>query len=209
MLQERIVKIFYEYIGGEFTIHEIAKRLDVSYSYVYRQVELLVQQGIISLNVRGRRKYCKPNYGNPRVLSLFVKVSTEETESFLSDRDKLTSLVKELLSGIPQKANYNLLTIILYGSFAKEAQVDSSDLDLFFLVPSKEEYDEIVENECVSLSRRYGVELSPLVSEPQSFVNMLNESEHNVAKAILQNKVILYGAEKFWELVLGVMRKRI
>ncbi|MCK4244001.1 MAG: nucleotidyltransferase domain-containing protein [Candidatus Omnitrophica bacterium] len=203
---ERVLKLFYKDVDGEFTILQIARRIGVSYSYVYRQVELLTRQGIISINVSGRRKYCKPNYENPRVLSILVKISAEETQNFLSTRKKIAFIVKELLSRLPQKTNYNLLSVILYGSFVKSTQVNKSDIDLFVLVPSKERYDEIVENECISLTGRYGVEVSPLVSEPQSFLNMLREREHNVAKEILKDKVVLYGAEKFWELVLGVIK---
>ena len=203
---EKILRLFYKNVDGEFTILQIAKKIGISYSYVYRQVELLARQGIISVNVSGRRKYCKPNYKNPRVLSILVKISAEETENFLSTRKKIGFIVKELLSRLPQKTNYNLLSVILYGSFAKSTQINESDIDIFLLVTSKERCDEIVENECVALAGRYGVEISPLVSEPQSFLNMLREREHNVAKEILKDKVILYGAEKFWELVLGVIK---
>ena len=206
MLLEKILKLFYKGIDGEFSILQLAKNIEISYSYVYKQIELFAKQGIISINVSGRRKYCRPNYKNPTVVSSFVKISTEEAQKFLSVRKKITSIVKELLTRLPEKTNYNLLSIILYGSFAKSTQIKNSDIDLFVLVPSKEKYSEIIENECVSLSRRYGVEVSPLISEPQSFLNMLRERENNVAKELLKNKIILYGAEKFWELVLGAMK---
>ncbi|MCK4905570.1 nucleotidyltransferase domain-containing protein [bacterium] len=206
MLLEKILKLFYKDINGEFSILQIAKNIEISYSYVHKQIELFAKQGIISINVSGRRKYCKPNYENPTVVSSFVKISTEEAQKFLAGREKIDSIAKELLAGLPEKTNYNLLSIILYGSFAKSTQIKSSDIDLFVLVPSKEKYDEIIENECVSLSRRYGVEVSPLISEPRSFLNMLRERENNVAKELLKNKVILYGAEKFWELVFEVIK---
>lgn len=206
VLLEKILKVFYKEIGGEFSILQIAKKIRVSYSYVHREVELFSKRGIISVNVSGRRKYCKPNYLNLIVVSSFVKISAEEAQKFLSAGEKITSIVKELLAGLPEKTNYNLLSIILYGSFAKSTQIKSSDVDLLVLVPSKEKYGEIIENECVSLSRRYGVEVSPIISEPQSFLNMLRERENNVAKELLKNKIILYGAEKFWELVLGTMK---
>ena len=57
-----------------------------------------------------------------------------------------------------------------------------------------------------ALSRSFGVEINPMVSEPTNLLTMLKNKEHNVANEILKNKIILFGAEKFWELILEVIR---
>ena len=66
-MQDKIIKLFYDDIYSEFTINELATKTKISYSYVYRQVEELENKGILIVNQRTNRKYCKPNYSNPEV----------------------------------------------------------------------------------------------------------------------------------------------
>ena len=121
-------------------------------------------------------------------------------------RDKISLVVERLLSVLPPKTDFNLFSIVLFGSLVKGTDFRKSDVDLFVLVPSKKKYDETIEMECVALSRSFGIEINPLVCEPTSFLAMLRDKEHNVGKEILKSKIILFGAEKFWELVFEVIK---
>jgi len=205
-MQDKIIKLFYNDLYAEFTINELAKKTNISYSYVHRQVEELESKGILVVNQRTNRKYCKPNYNNPEVKTSFVKISNQIAEDFLKKRDKIFFVVEKLLSVLPKKTDFNLLSVILFGSLAKGTDSKKSDIDLFILVPSKKKYDETIDTECVALSRSFGIEINPMVSEPTNLLTMLKDKEHNVADEILKNKIILFGAEKFWELILEVIK---
>ena len=205
-MQDKIIKLFYDDVYAEFTINELATKTNISYSYVHRQVEELESKGILIVNQRTNRKYCKPNYNNPEVKTSFVKISNQIAEDFLKKRDKIFFIIEKLLSVLPKKTDFNLLSVVLFGSLAKGTDFKKSDIDLFFLVPSKNKYDEIIDMECVALSKGFGVEINPIVCEPTSLLTMLKDKEQNVAKEILKNKIILFGAEKFWELILEVIR---
>lgn len=203
---DKIIKLFYDDVYSEFTINELATKTKISYSYVHRQVEELEGRGILIVNQRTNRKYCKPNYNNTEVKTSFVKISNQIADDFLKKSDKIFFIVEKLLSVLPKKTDFNLLSIVLFGSLAKGTDFKKSDIDLFILVPSKKKYDEIIDMECVALSKGFGVEINPMVSEPTNLLTMLKDKEHNVAKEILKNKIILFGAEKFWELILEVIR---
>jgi len=205
-MQDKIIKLFYNDLYAEFTINELANKTNISYSYVHRQVEELDGKGILVVNQRTNRKYCKPNYSKPEVKVSFVKISNQIAEDFLKKRDKIFFVVEKLLSVLPKKTDFNLLSVILFGSLAKGTDSQKSDIDLFILVPSKKKYDETIDTECTALSRSFGVEINPMVSEPTNLLTMLKDKEHNVAKEILKNKIILFGAEKFWELILEVIK---
>ena len=205
-MQDKIIKLFYDDVYAQFTINELATKTNISYSYVYRQVEELKDKKIIVIDQRSNRKYCKPNYENPEVKTSFVKISNQIAEDFLKKRDRIFFVIEKLLSELPKKTDFNLLSVVLFGSLAKGTDFKKSDIDLFILIPSKKKYDEIIDMECVALSKGFGVEINPLVSEPTSFLTMLKDKEHNVAKDILKNKIILFGAEKFWELILEVIK---
>ncbi|MBU4457691.1 MAG: nucleotidyltransferase domain-containing protein [Candidatus Omnitrophica bacterium] len=205
-MQDKIIKLFYDDVYAEFTINELANKTNISYSYVHRQVEELEGKGILIVTRRTNRKYCKPNYNNPEVKTSFVKISNQIAEDFLKKRDKIFFVVEKLLSVLPKKTDFNLLSIVLFGSLAKGTDFKKSDVDLFILVPSKKKYDEAIEMECVAISKGFGIEVNPIIAEPTSLLTMLKDKEQNVGKEILKNKIILFGAEKFWELVLEVIK---
>ncbi|MFH1478828.1 MAG: nucleotidyltransferase domain-containing protein [Candidatus Omnitrophota bacterium] len=203
---EKVLELFYSDLNAQFTINEIAKKVGISYSYVYKQIEGLKDKNVLIIEQRSNRKYCRPNYKNPDVKSNFVKISTKIADDFLKKRDKIFFIIEKLLSVLPQKTDFNLLSIVLFGSLAKGTDSKKSDIDLFILVPSKKKYDEIVEMECVALSRGFNAEINPIISEPASLLTMLREKEQNVGKEILKDKIILFGAEKFWELIFEVIK---
>ncbi len=200
-MKSRILKLYYNDLSARFTIHELAKRTGTSYSYVHGQIESLKKEKIIIVDQQSTRKYCSPNYDNPEMKSLFVHISRQITDEFFKKREKIFLITERLLSALPKKTGYNLFSIVLFGSLAKGTDSKTSDMDLFFIVPSKRKYDEPIEMECVALSRNFGIEINPIISEPKSFLDMLGERDMNVGKELLKNKIILFGAEKFWELV--------
>ena len=205
-MQDKIIKLFYDDVYAQFTINELATKTNISYSYVYRQVEELKDKDIIIVDQRSNRKYCKPNYKNPEVKTSFVKISNQIAEDFLKKRDKIFFIVEKLLSILPKKTDFNLLSVVLFGSLAKGNDSKKSDIDLFILIPSKKKYDEAIEMECAAISKGFGIEVNPIIAEPTSLLTMLKDKEQNVGKEILKNKIILFGAEKFWELVLEVIK---
>lgn len=205
-MKEKIMRLFYGDLDAQFTINEIAKKTRVSYSYVHGQVEEFKSKGILIVEQHANRKNCRPNYHHPEVKISFIEISNQVAKDFLSRRKKIFFVVEKLLSVLPKKTDYNLLSVVLFGSLAKGIDVKKSDIDLFIVVSSKEKYDEAIEIECVALSKSFGVEINPVVSEPRSLLAMLKDREPNVGKEILKNKIILFGAEKFWELIFEVVK---
>ncbi len=205
-MQDEITRLFYDDLYTQLTINEIAKKTHISYSYVHRQIENLNTNNFVIVKQRSNRKYCRPNYENPEVKTSFVKISNQIAEDFLKKRNKIFFIVEKLLSVLPKKTDFNLLSVVLFGSLAKGIDFKKSDIDLFILVPAKEKYDEAIDMECVALSKSFGVEINPIVSEPTSLLRMLKDKNNNIGKEILKNKIILFGAEKFWELIFEVIK---
>lgn len=205
-MQDKILKLFYDDVYAQFTINELAKKTKISYSYVYGQVESLKNRGVIIVEKRSNRKYCRPNYENPEVKTSFVKISNRTAEDFFKKREKIFLAVGKILSVLPRKTDFNLLSVVLFGSMASGTDCKKSDIDLFILVPSKKKYDDIVDIECASVSKNFGVEINPVISEPTNLLTMLKDKEYNISKEIIKNKVILFGAEKFWEIILEVVK---
>ena len=86
---DKLIKLYYDDLFARFTINELATKTGVSYSYVHRQVEELAGKGVMVIDQRSNRKYCKPDYNNHEARMSFVKVSNQIAEDFLKKRDKL------------------------------------------------------------------------------------------------------------------------
>lgn len=205
-MQDKIMWPFYDEPSARFTINELAKKTGISYSYVHGRVKSLKNRRMLAVQEHSRRNYCRPDYDNPNIKTIFVEISDREADVFLRKNDKISLIRDKLLAVLPRKTDFNLLSVVLFGSVPRGTHSKMSDIDLFILVPSKKLYDEIIDMECAAISRSFGVEINPVTAEPVNLIDMLAAKEGNVAKEIMKSKVILFGAEKFWELVLEAIK---
>jgi predicted nucleotidyltransferase len=164
-------------------------------------VNTLAEKGVLKKRKLGAAIYCSLNYGNDDLLKWLIEIESDNFEEFLKIEKKLSKPLRELKDRLPERTNFNLLSAVLFGSYAKGDAIPKSDLDLFFIIPLKDQYRELIESETLSLSRRYRININPVLAEPVEFVKMIRAKEPNLAHEIIRNKIILYGREKFWELV--------
>ena len=118
----------------------------------------------------------------------------------------MSSALDELGIAVKEKLNHNIFSLILFGSTVKGTAREKSDIDLFFITPSKDKYDEIIESECNALRMRYGRDINPITAEPKMYINMLREADENAGKQILRDKIIFFGSNKFWELTMAALK---
>lgn len=203
---KRLIRLFYDDPNHSYSIRNLAQKLNMAYSYVYGQVNTLAQKGVLKKKKLGAAIYCSLNYGNDDLLKWLIEIEGDSFEEFLKIEKKLSKPLRELRDRLPERTNFNLLSAILFGSYAKGNATPKSDLDLFFIVSSKNHYRELIESESISLSRRYRININPVMAEPMEFVKMIRAKEPNLAHEIIRNKIILYGREKFWELVSAGFR---
>jgi len=199
---QQIIKLYSTNPLSEFTIRQISKNLNKSYSYTYGKIQECISQNILKAKKTGASTICSLNLENQKTIELLSIVSISDKEAFAKKQSVLSNALDELATKIKEKSNYNIFALVLFGSTAKGTARKTSDIDLFFLSPSKEKYDEMIENECNALRMSYGREVNPIVAEPKMYINMLREKEENVGKQVLRDKIIFFGANKFWELTM-------
>jgi len=203
---KQLLRLFYQEPNASFSILNISRQLKISYSYVYREVNSLAERKILRKKKLGPAIFCSLNHENTSLLNYFAEIAYGDVQAFFKNQQKLSRPVQELIDRLPERTNFNLLSIVLFGSYAKESAVTRSDLDLLFIVISKDPYREIIESENLSLSRRYRITVNPVLVEPAEFIKMIQVKEINLAHEAVKYKVILYGREKFWELVFKGIR---
>ncbi|MFH1453278.1 MAG: nucleotidyltransferase domain-containing protein [Armatimonadota bacterium] len=201
-----IIKVFYNDPIKVCSIHEISKLLSKPYGTTYNYVQSLIKEQVLKAVVQGKATLCSLNFENQKAIELLSIFSVYEKEYFTKKQGVLSQALNELAVRVNEKSNYGIFALVLFGSTVTGAATAKSDIDLFFISLSKDKYDKIIENECNVLRMSYGRDINSIITEPKMYINMLKEREENVAKQILKNKVIYFGANKFWELTFGGLK---
>jgi len=197
-----IMRLFYKDLTRACTINEISRLSSKPYGTTYNYVQFLIKERVLKSNIKGKATICSLNFENQKTIELLSFISISDKETFSMKHNVLSGALDELSASIKEKSDHNIFTLILFGSTVKGMAREKSDIDLFFISPSKDEYDEIIENECNMLRMRYGRDINPIIAEPKMYINMLKEEGENVGKQILKDKIIFFGANKFWELTM-------
>jgi len=198
-----IMKIFYAEPARVCSINEISKLLSKPYGTTYNYVHSLIKDRVLKSNIKGKATLCSLNFDSLKAIELFSIISIADKEAFTKKESVLSKALDELGTKVKEKTSYNIFTLVLFGSIARGIAKGRSDVDLLFITPSKNKYDEIIENECNALRMSYGRDINPIMAEPKMYINMVREDGETIGKQILKtDKIIFFGASKFWELTM-------
>ncbi len=199
-IQLKTVGLFSRELDKEMTIHQITKNLKRSYHFIYDNTQELIKGNILDKKVQGHSTVCSLNLKNEKTKALLILHSVNEKEHFLNKKQRLASLFSELISNLTNKIE--ILSIILFGSYAKGTETKRSDIDLL-IITEKKDRNKIIQREVGAFETMYDQEINQIIINSRIFKDMItNKVELNVGKETLANHIILYGAELFWKLTL-------
>ena len=202
----KIMQVFYSDPTRVYTINEISKLLLKPYGTTYNYIQSLIKENVLKSDIKGKATLCSINFKSQKAIELLSLLSVSGKEAFTKKQALLSSALDELGIAVKEKLNHNIFSLILFGSTVKGTAREKSDIDLFFITPSKDKYDEIIESECNALRMRYGRDINPITAEPKMYINMLREEGENAGKQILRDKIIFLGSNKFWELTMEALK---
>ncbi len=182
----------------ELSIRALAKQLKGTYSYVYAEIEKMAEEKTILVAVKGRAKMCSLNLESDKAKALLAMNSINEKEIFLKKHRIISQLLNEFVNRVGTE---NVYAIVLFGSYAKGSASEKSDIDLLVVGSSKAVLDNKINSEANSLQARYGKELNPLIIDKPMFIKSMKSKEVTAVKEALSHHVILFGFERYWELV--------
>lgn len=183
----KIINYLGKNLSQSFTMNELSKLIKVPYATFYRTIQEM--KDLIDIQTIGKSKVISLNIGNPAIKSYLIISSDEEKKDFL----KKNLIIKKIASELQTKD-----TVLLFGSYAKGNEKESSDIDL--LIINKEGKKTISFSKYELLFKK---KINPLFVTKSEFIQMLKEKEENVGKQVLKNHIILYNPETFWGCVLN------
>ena len=198
----KIVGLMRKDLDKGLTILEISKRLKIGYRPAYNHIIEMEKEGIVKVERVGSAKKCSLILGNEKTRHLLEEVDIARKEEIYQKNLRLRQ-VEGLISKLTEKFISEILSVVLFGSYAKETATKQSDIDILFIVRSMvdKKLREAIERECASYQYSHNIKISPLIADIKEFKKMLISKEINIGKEAKEHGVSLYGHEIFWRII--------
>jgi hypothetical protein len=106
-LEQEIIRLYNDDIGGAYSINEIARRLKRAYPYIHKKVTELLTQGILTEVTIGKSHLCSVNLANDDAILLLSLNESKRKRELLKREPKLKTLLQNL-----EGTASNIITIL-------------------------------------------------------------------------------------------------
>lgn len=160
----------------KITASQIAKKHNLNQKSVYLFMEELEKEGILTSEMQGKNKLYHLNKSNGELVKQFLcSVEHLRTIYFYQKNPSIKLIIQKILPHITGMA-------AIFGSYAKNTQKETSDLDIFIAG----NYDE---KEIASISSTFSVDIN--IKHQKSL------KEDTLTKEIKKNHILIKNTEQF------------
>lgn len=142
--------------------------------------------------------------GNTNLISLnlvpnqgIYAVENKRTEEVLTKNPKIKLIQEDI-----KEINYPFMIVLIFGSYAKEKNTSSSDIDFCIISDNNKKTKEL--NEKLNL---HTLKLEIQEFTTKEFTSMLEKKQNNLGHEIVKSSIILYGVENYYNLISKWMNK--
>jgi len=183
----KIINYLGKNLDKSFTMHELSKLIKIPYATFYRAVQKM--KDLIRMQAVGKSRIISLNIENPTIRSYLIISSDEEKKDFLKNQPIINKIASELQTKD---------TVILFGSYAKGNEKESSDIDILIISKNGEKTISFSKYEILFKKR-----INPIFITKSEFAQMLRERGENAGRQALKKHIILQNPETFWGCVLN------
>jgi predicted nucleotidyltransferase len=187
----KIIDLLMRNVEKKFTVNEIAKALNAYYSHVYKSVNKLAKEGVVIKEKVGKSHLCSLNFDNEKTIALIQLDEIERRNDFYNLKKEIKIILEDFVKAIRPS---NPLTIVLFGSYAKNIATKESDIDILVIGKNLAKID-IITKEIYS---KYDKEINVVMMSAREFKKQKSKA---IIKEIIKNHYVLYGVEKFVDLI--------
>lgn len=181
----KILKMIYE--SGETHLLDISRNLDI---HPFSIQKTLATLKFIEKKKSGKTVVLSIDKKGKDALDLLYIIEDYKIGSAGRKTAQIINSIQTIFSG-----NRDILTCILFGSYAREAASSRSDVDLLFVVTGREK--EILKS-CRDVSAVIGVEINPVILKETEFFSALRTREPTLLGMLMPaQRLILLGKEYF------------
>ena len=191
----KIMECFFPLIKNKYTTKEIEVKSGYSHERAYTILMRLTEKGYL-LKRRAGKTYLFGANLEKDLLVPFIHFHTRRTEHFFKSKP---IFVKKILDEFIEKiSGNNLISVVVFGSYARGEERKESDIDI--LCVTRKKYG--IEKTALSLVYKYNKKISPVVILAKDFPNMKKDNPI-FYEDLIKFGIILYGMESFYKLAYG------
>ncbi len=173
-----LLKLFLTNANNSYYPRQIELLLNVPYTGIRRELQNLEKIGLLTVESEANRKYYSVNKNFPlfsELKSIILKTA--------GIGDKLKFLVKDYK---------NIQIAFIYGSYAKNSENMSSDIDLFIIgdITLKD-----LQEALTQLEKELGREINCTIFPPKEFKQKTKVHNHFIKTVLKEPKIFLKGTE--------------
>jgi predicted nucleotidyltransferase len=116
------------------------------------------------------------------------------------------SALKEFTVSLREKLAYNLVSVVLFGSYARGDMDESSDLDILIILEEYEEIESALIDTCVRIVLDYGVSIAPITWDIED-LNANIKYKSPLFLTLLLGHKIWYDKNNFFENKIREIKK--
>ncbi|RLA52549.1 MAG: transcriptional regulator [Gammaproteobacteria bacterium] len=176
--QQRVLGLLFGKPDQSFYTNKIVRKADMGRGTVSRELERLVNAGLITLRREGNQNHYQANPDSPIYSELLV--ITRKTFG-------IADVIRAAL--LPEEESIQLAFV--YGSVASSSDIKTSDLDLM-LVGNGLVYGEVMEL-ILPLEETLQRPINPTIYTPREFSSRLRKKSNFLARVMEQPKLMIKG----------------
>lgn len=181
MLHNKYLEILKQFLtdyGRELYGRSLVGKVPLSQKGIALALEELEKKSILKSKKEGSIKFYRLNLMNSEIKDVVISTEITKKIEFFKKHRKIAHIFKK-----------DDRIIGIFGSYAKEAEKDGSDIDVFVVGNKKKpDYD--------SQGKIYDLKISTVYFSEKEFKKLIKE-KNNLCKEIIKNHIIIFGIEKF------------
>lgn len=198
----RFLKVFFDDPVSEMNVKQISSRSGLAYGTCYNYANELAGEGFFSARKVGAALVLKANLSHPELVKYFEILELRRATAFFERHRREYAMLAKVLEGL-----CGIEIAAVFGSFAREQHVSSSDIDLL-LVGGNSRLKQQAISRCSDFGITKGREINPVFASFAEFVRGMLKKE-GFYKNLWDDRVLLKGERLWWKIISegGVSRE--
>jgi len=176
--QQRVLGLLYGTPDKSFYTNEIMRWADMGRGTIRRELDRLVNAGLLSVTPEGNQKHYQAKQDNPVYTELLGIV-------------RKTFGVVDVIRQALELLNDTIDLAFIYGSIAKNTDTKASDIDLM-LIGERLHYGDVIDV-LMPLEESLNRSINPTILTPGEFASRLDQNSSFIVRVMEQPKLVVKG----------------
>ena len=197
--ESKVLYTFARNYNQKVSILQLSKQLKIHYPNIYKTVKKLEKKEILKLQTIGKASICSLNI-NSRELAVYLAFVEElKANEYMNE----FPFLKRIIEQANKISQINCIGI--FGSHVIKKATRNSDIDLFILTDNIKEYKDFIPKYFPELENKIDLNI---ISFKEFIESLKNQEQLTISTEINKNKIIITGAEIFYQILQGINNER-